>query len=68
MQESKKVVGDDAIIVNPTILRGVLNHPLKKCPRRGRRIISTAPSEDNSVYLSEKELAIGAWLSETSLG
>lgn len=29
MQESKKVVGDDAIIVNPTILRGVLNHPLK---------------------------------------
>lgn len=40
------VVGDDVIMVNPTIIRGVLNHPLKnvlgedavcylQCPLRG---------------------------------
>lgn len=28
-RHTQKVVGDDVIMVNPTIIRGVLNHPLK---------------------------------------
>ena len=33
--------------------------------RSNRQLVE---SQFNAVYLSEKELAIGAWLSETSLG
>ena len=45
MLESKKVVGDDAIMVNPTMLASWgIESPLKECPRRGRRMISTASS------------------------
>jgi len=48
----KKVVGDDAIMVNPTMLASWgTEPPYTDSPRRGRRMISTASSPRTSSML-----------------